>query len=234
MAYFSQTDIERYTGFSSSSFKEAGVTMTSTQWNLLCATIIDVVTQQINSWCQVTSFEPHTVTEYKNGKGATGDNNTYREEDVCFYLFETATSVISVYEDTSSKTATPDWTLRTERSATTAGDYEFLKEYDLSYIRFHNNIPRKGKKNVKITYWGGYATGSPELNEIKIIACRIAKNYLLEKKKVQESTTLRQTGISDFAPMFDPKEGMYNILTDDIKSDLIRYKMFHMGGPTWE
>lgn len=229
MAYFSQSDIEQYTGFASTDAKIAGVTMNATQWATLCSNIVDWVTQTVNRWCNVTSFEWHLVTEYHDGKDS--DELEELDEEYVFLLRETATGVQYLYVDEAAKGDVPDWQLRYERSAATAGDYEVDTRYELTKIRFHDDYPYEGYNNVKIIYYGGYATGANELNEIKLSCCRIAKNILLDKKHAQEAMTIRGTDIQDYAPMFDMNS---DIFTDDIKLDLGKYRRYRLGGSAWD
>lgn len=231
MAYFSESDIEAYTGFGTSDFKQDAVTMTSAQWSAFCTTIVEYVTQLVNRYCNVVSFEPHQVTEYRNGMGASGDDDSYIDEDVTFYLGEYATG-ITVYEDDNAKTGTQYFVERTARSTSATGDYDVATRYELTMIKFHDNYPLEGWHNVKITYWGGYESGSNELDEIKLICLDIAAEILRHKKKLQESTTIRATGVRDYAEMFkidnDPV-----FLTEGIKQRLHKYRKYRMGGPSW-
>ena len=231
MAYFSQTDIEQYTGFASTDFKQAGALMTSAQWADLTATIVLVVTQLVNRYCNVESFEPHQVTEYRNGLGATGDDDKYIDGDITFYLNEYATG-ITVYEDYNSKTGTEYFVARTARSTSATGDYDVATKFELTQIKFHDNYPREGWNNVKITYWGGYESGSTEMYELKQICSDIATEILKHKKKLQESTTIRATGVRDYAEMFKPENDLI-YLTPGIQNRLHKYRKYRMGGPSW-
>lgn len=231
MALFNQTDLEMWTGFSSNSFKQAGSIMTATQWATLAQFALDTVTQAMCRYCNVSSFEWHSATQYYNGNGYSGDNQDYLESDINFYLPEPIISITSVEEDIAAKNAVPDWDTRTERSAVTAGDYVVITDQEVSRVRFHDNYPLSGIANVRITYVGGFATGSVQFNELKGIALRIAKNFLIVKKKIGESDTIRNTGVRDYAQMFDPVDERL-IITPDIERDLIKYKQFQIGGFT--
>jgi hypothetical protein len=233
MAYFSQSDIQEYTGFASTDFKNAGTTMTATQWATLCTNIVDYVTHLVDRYCGVESFESHAVTEYHDGLGASGDDDTYLEYDVRFYLWEPAISVGTVSVDINADTSTKYWETRDERSTATAGDYMVATRGETTWIRFHQNCPQEGYHNVKIEYTAGYAAGSRQLGLIKWICLRIAKNMLLEMKKTQEVSTIRQTGVRDFSQMFEPRAES-NILTDDIIRDLWKFRRLRLGGPTWD
>lgn len=233
MAYFSQTDIEEYTGFASTDFKNAGLAMTATQWATLCTHIVDYTTTLVNDYCGVTTLESHAITEYHDGMGAKGDDETYLEDDLRFFLYEPCISVGTVSEDLNSKTGTIKWATRWERSTATAGDYFVATRNELTWIHFHDNKPMEGTFNVKVEYTGGYSAGASALTEIKWIALRIAKNMLLEIKKTQETMTIRQTGVRDFSQMFSPMNESL-ILTEDIVRDLWKFRRIRMGGPAWD
>jgi hypothetical protein len=233
MALFSQTDIEQFTGAASGDFKQAGSTMSATQWATLCTFVVDTVSQMMNRYCNVTSFELHVATEYKNGKGATGDYEQYIEYDKEFYLsgVVAGTGVTEVAVD-QNRYATISWSTRWVRSAATIGDYQVDTDRELSIVRFHNNIPEKGWKNVKITYWSGYTAGSNQLYELKGIALRMAANLLAFKKKQQEAYTLRNTGVRDYSQMFDVPDER-KIITEDIERDLNKYKRWQLAEEPW-
>lgn len=228
MALFSQTEIEMWTGFSSTSFKQAGVSMTATQFATFCTFLVDSVTQSMCRYCEVGSFESHTATQYYSGKGASGDDSVYLEQDTNFYIPEPCISVTTVEEDLAAKTAVPDWTAKTERSNAAAGDYIVVNDSGLTRVRFHNNYPLDGVANVRITYLGGFATGSREFNDLKQIGLRMAKNFCAVKKKIGEADTIRNTGVQDYAQMFDPIDERL-IITPDIERDLTKYKQFNIG-----
>ena len=232
--YFSREELESFTGFASTDFRNAGAVMTATGWATFCTFLSQAVSESINHFCNVTGFEPHEVIEYKNGKGARADDDQYLDDDYYYYLLETATGVTEVAEDTSTKTATPVWVARAVRSTATAGDYEFYSERELGTIRFHSNMPLAGNRNVRVTYYGGYETTNPAMNEIKMIALRIAQNILLTKKKAQEASTLRNTGVRDYSTMFDITGIVATSITADIQADLSLHRRWRMGGDTWD
>lgn len=233
MSYFSQTDIQEYTGFASTDFKNNGAMMTATQWATLCTHIVDYVSDLVNRYCGVATFESHAVTEYHDGRGAAGDDDTYLEEDVRIYLWEPCISVGTVSEDLNANTGTVEWATRYERSTATAGDYQVATRGELTWIRFHDNYPLDGMENIKIEYTAGYSSGSRQLTNLKWICLRIAKNMLLEMKKTQETMTIRQTGVRDFSQMFEPRNET-TILTDDIIRDLWKFRRLRLGGPAWD
>lgn len=232
MAYFSQTDIEQFTGFGSGDFKQSGVTMTATQWATFATFVIGAVTQIVNRFCNVPSFEQHTSIEYKNGRGPSGDGQTYLDSDRTYTLRECATSVASIAEDINYGSSYPSWTDRVEQDTDTYGDYIYWTDQTITRIRFHQNVPNKGVRNVRVTYTAGYPVGSPELDDIKQMCLRCARNLLILKKKTQEAQTIRYTGTKDYAQMFE-LEDERKVLTDDIRIDLCRYRRWNFGGDLW-
>lgn len=240
--YITQGDIEQFTGFSNADFKYGGTTMTATQWATFATNVCAKVTQMINRFCCVTTLETHTATEYHSGRndGAqdfrnyftyVSDNaNTqyYTDLDKSFYLFEVCqiATTVKVEEDTTT-TSTPNWTTRDIRTATATGDYDVFQHNDLTAVRFINNVPCRGRDNVRITYTAGYASGSVELDAINLIAIEIAQNLLLRKKKVQEATTIRGTGVRDYSPMFE-LQNERDLLSQNVREQLMPYRRHMM------
>jgi hypothetical protein len=181
------------------------------------------------------------VVEYKTGKGTSDDDTPtsgYLDSDVEFYLrnlyLEGGTPVsyaaIVVEEDLSTPTATPNWTLRTARSSVSAGDYQVITENELTYVRFHNNVPRQGRRNLRFTYYTGYAPTSAEFGDIKLQVLRAFKNLIMLKKKVQEASTIRNYAVRDYSQMFEPFDES-SILSESEKTALERYRRLPMDGP---
>lgn len=222
MAYYTEQELEAYTGFSYEDFKENGLMMTATQWTNLTDSVSTAVTMAINNFCNVATLEEHTKTEYYSGRKATGENYEQTLEDRTFSLFENCLSVASVSEDTTP-TSIPTWTLKEERTSTATGDYNLYTDGGLTQIVFINNIPSFGTKNIKVQYQAGFASQSPELGHIKVIALRMATNVLMKKKKVQEATTIRRAGTEDYAKMFEHADHD-DILTAKLEIELSKYK----------
>ena len=229
MTLFSWDEVEQFTGFSSSDFKDTGVTMNATQWTAFGTIIVKSAEQAMERFCNVDSFESHAVVEYHNGRGYSGDNGEYTEPDRTFFLREYATTVATVSENINYGSAAPDWATRWEQSPATFGDYVWWSDMQQVRIRFHQNVPYFGIRNVKIEYTGGYPAGSVELDELKTIGLRLATNLLLYKKKVGESQTIRAMGTRDYAPMFSLAEERA-IMTEDIARDLCKYRRWDFGG----
>jgi hypothetical protein len=230
MAYCTQSDIEAYTGYGYSDFKQAGVTMTSTQWANLVTSLIAGASQQINRFCNVGSFESTAYTEYHDGRGMTGDRGrSYREIDRTFLPHEQPViSVTSVKVDISPLSSAPSWTTMTPRAAGVAGQYAVSTDGYVTRIRFHDEVPKKGVKNVEITYMAGYASGHAVLGDIKFITMDIIANFLGKKKRGQEAAVVSWgTGTQDGANMVQMLH--QEIFTEDIKTRLIPYRRSRRG-----
>lgn len=237
MVYLLQSDIESSGGgYGHSDFKQAGSEMTATQWQLYCIRLIDSVTSAINHYCRVTSFEENTYTEYHDGRGASAELGEYLERDRLFLLREQpATTITSVSENLANTTDAIAWTARTPRTTTSAvgaADYELLTRGTISYIYFHQNVPAKGKNNVKIIYVAGYDSDSERLDDVRLIAMQIADNFLGRKKRYQEANAARNVGTQDSADMFRlDADGA--VFTQDIKMQLDKYRRYRTGGVAW-
>ena len=223
MALLSQSDIEAWTGFSYTDMKTAGHTSTATEWSDLCSFLAETVPQVMARWCGVPSFETATTTEYHNGCDPTGENNQYAYYDRTVFLELNCATVVLVEENTSSQSAIPVWVSRTPQSSVVAGDYLWIIENELARIHFHNNIPRQGYKNVRVTYVSGYDSGSPQYYELRDIARHIATNMLTMKKKVQEAAVQRAAATRDFSTMFVPKDEKL-VFTAEVVMRLTKYK----------
>lgn len=234
MSYFTLSELEAYSGLGRTDFKSAGTQMATADWVSFATFEHDAIAQIIDRWCNVPTFESHTVIEYKNGRGASGDFGEYLEDDYIYYLNEPATCVTSVEENVNYGTgsSSTSWATRAPHTETVTGDYEFSDYGSVPTISFNTNVPAKGRRNLRVTYTGGYPVGSPELEDIKRLALKMATKDLVFKKKVQEAQTARAQGTKDFAPMFDAiSDG--NVLTKDITMMLCRYRRYNLGGEIW-
>lgn len=227
MAYITQSDVEAFAGFSFSDFRNEGRAMTSAEFETFIETCIEYVSQLIHRYCNVVSFETHSVTEYHNGRGATDDERAsaqYTEQDRVFYLRDNPViSLTKVEVDVNPITSTPSWSQMSLRSDQTAGHFIFVNDNEHAFVRFHNNVPKKGIRNVRVTYSAGYAADSDQFKELQLVALRMTTNLLLLKKKYQEATTIRNANVRDYAQMFD----VFNesdILTTSVATQLERYR----------
>jgi len=228
-----QGAIEAFTGMSAEEFKLGGRMMTDPEWtDFLYSTMVSAA-QVIHRFCNVPSFEPTLITEFHNGRGATNDEaatSDFFESDYTFYLRQlyltsgTYTPVV-VQEDTSPKTAAPSWVTRTARGTGVAGDYELITDRELTSIAFHANIPLEGHNNVKFTFYTGYDPTSPEYRDIRLQVLKVVQNLLLYKKKVGEISTIRNTGVRDYAQMFEIVDEA-EILNQTVRSTLERYRRY--------
>ena len=227
MGYVTQDEVEAFTGFNFADFRNEGRAMTSAEFDEFIESCIDYVGQLIHRYCNVLTFELHDVIEYHNGRGGSDDERAcaqYLEADRCFYLRDNpVASITKVEVDLNPVHAPPNWEEVNERSDTAAGDYLFINENEHAYIRFHNKVPRQGIRNVRISYSAGYAPDSAQYNELKLVALRMVTNLLLLKKKYQESTTIRNANVKDYAQMFDIFQES-DILTTTVAAQLERYR----------
>jgi hypothetical protein len=200
------SEVVEYTGAKAADFQIDGVNMTEAQWIGFIEALIPKVTQMIHRHCNVYSFERVTYTEYHGGRGAQNfDSSTtdYNLEDTIFFLKQLYCDTLLIYEDTSPKTAVPAWTLRTERSALAAGDYEVYQNNDVTRVQFYQHIPAYGFNNLKFIYYTGYPVDSVQINDIKFQCLRVCKNVIVQKKKIQEAFSIRNYGVRDYSQMFD-------------------------------
>jgi hypothetical protein len=243
MTYVTKEDIQSFMGFSNRDMKVNGVQMSDAQFTDFCNEWIPKIAQMVHRFCNVISFEPTQIIEYRNGRGASDDDSStsdYLDSDVEFYLRNLyltsgATPVyapIVIEEDSSAPTASPSWSARTERSASLGGDYRVLTDRDVTHIRFHNNIPRQGVGNVRFTYFTGYLPTSQEFGDIRLQILRAFKNLIMLKKKTQEASTIRNYAVRDYSQMFEPFDES-SILSESEKTALERYRRIIFDGPMY-
>jgi hypothetical protein len=242
MVYVTLQDVKEFMGFSNKDMKINGVQMSEAQFEDFVNMWEPKIAQMIHRYCNVTTFYPTLVTEYKNGRGASDDDtptSDYLDSDVTFYLRNlyltddpVTTPVvyapISVYEDITP-TGTPTWTLRSARSSLTYGDYKVISDAELTSIRFHANVPIKGNQNVKFTYYTGYAPASAVFGELRLTVLRAFKNLIMLKKKTQEASTIRNYAVRDYSQMFEPFDES-SVLSESEKAVLDRYKRYPLDG----
>lgn len=242
MVYITLSDITEFAGFSNKDMKINGVQMSDAQFGSFVDMWEPKIAQMVHRYCNVTTFYPTIITEYKNGRGASDEDTPtsgYLESDVTYYLRNlyltdepVVTPVvyprIAVYEDTTPN-ATPTWTLRVERSATAYGDYKVINDAELTSIRFHANVPMRANQNVKFVYYTGYSPTSDVFGELKLTVLRAFKNLIMLKKKTQEASTIRNYAVRDYSQMFEPFDES-SILTESEKAVLDRYKRYPLDG----
>ena len=226
--YITVQDVINFCGFGVESFKTNGVVMTTPQFELFCNNAIDHIEQMLHKYCNVKSYALHTVVEYHDGRDESDTDSSYdiyTEEDLEYALYQKPLSSVTTVEvDSADLTSVPAWSTMTERSASAAGDYTVITTNEYSVVRFHNNFPKARSQNVRITYVAGYSPSSAEYGDLKTAALRMMTNFLMLKRKVQESITIRDANVRDYSQIFD----IYNeseILTDTIASQLERYRV---------
>lgn len=215
-----RTDVEAQGGgLSYEDFKQAGVQMTKTQFDILLENLIKAATSATLGYCGRNSWVKTSYTEYHDGRGQNS------EKDLLYMLREIPVkSVTSIHVDTSDFTAAVNWEERTVRSASVAGDYTVLQRPSYVIIRFHNNVPPARAGNVKIVYQAGYETTDREYNDIKEIIITMVCNYLDLIKR-------RQIGYAVANPLITTQDASTIIpitdkrtFTDTIKERLRPYK----------
>jgi len=235
MSYTTQTEVEAYTSFGYTDFKQAGRAMTQQEWAAYLTQVINGVDQAINRFCGVQSFEEHEVTEYHDGRGMTGDRGrSYKESDrTILPIQQPVIEITEVAEDIGQKPGLPNWQVRHLRSELDTGDYEIMGVAGhFQYIRFFQKVPRKGNANVRILYTAGYPDNSPELDDIRLIALEMVANHLFSKKKDQESIAARMTPTRDAAEMImSHRPGTK--MDDDSKERLLQYRRNRLGMKAW-
>lgn len=241
-----QQDIESYCGCAYTDLMVNGAPMSSPEWQAFVEDYVEVVAQIVHRYCNVPTFDPAQpealIVEYRSGRGATDDTTyptQYLPNDTTFYLRElyygtgaTPTyAPIVVEEDTASKTAPPNWTTRTVRSAAAGGDYEVITKKELTSVAFHNNVPAFGSNNVRFTYYTGYDPTSKQYADIKFQILRVFKNLILSKKGIESIFTIFAQGTRNYSEV--PNQySEAQILSHMEESVLRRYRRFMMpGGP---
>lgn len=237
VAYFTIQEMKEFMGFSARDLKVNGVQMTDDDFLNLVLAFEPRIAQMVHRYCNVPTFFPTLIVEYKNGRGASDDDSArsdFLESDTSFYLrnlylTDSTHEAIVVQEDVDT-TGAESWTTRTLRTSLTGGDYRVITDNELTEVRFHANIPLQGYANVKFTYYTGYATTSAQFQDIKLQVMRAFKNLIMMKKKVQEATTARNYGVRDFSTMFEPFDES-SILSQSEKDALERYRRYPLDGP---
>jgi len=233
MAYCTLADIEARTGYGSTDFKQAGVTMTAEQWGSFCEGLIAEASTAIERFCRRSSFEVREYTEFHDGRGCTGDLKEFREADRIFLLREQpVVQVLSVREDQADPGRPPSWVDREARADGVAGDYSLLSRGPVSYVRF-TTVPRRGYNNVEVVYEAGYPAGSGVLEDVRGICLDVIAQHLGKKKKTQEAIAARTTGTTDAAEMTPPAEP-HLTLTTDVKRRLAAYRRGPRVGRGWQ
>lgn len=234
MAYCTQQEIEAYSGYVCSEFRNGENTLTTDQWSSLLTLLISGVTQAINVHCNRKSFEINPYTEYHDGRGMTGNRGRdYRDIDRIFFPWEQpVVTVSSVSEDTGILSQVPHWILRAQRSNTEPGDYMVVTRDLLTYLYFFRNVPRKAMGNVQIVYTAGFQPGDPVLAEIKLITLEFIKRYLQHKKRELEGIVATwNSGTQEGANLIQMITPV--ILDDELKFRLAPYVRSPVRGLAW-
>ncbi|MFA5137178.1 MAG: hypothetical protein WC489_07375 [Patescibacteria group bacterium] len=232
-SYVSREEIEAWAGYCQTSFKTGQDEMVISQWVDLLDSLCLAVSGWIDRFCRRTSFLPHTVVEYHDGRGPSGELGVYRESDRIYFLREQPViSILSVKEDVGGTSSAMSWTERTPRSTSASGDYQVLRRGgEFATIRFHQYVPREGFGNVEITYIAGYDEAHPIIYEVKALVKEMVTNYLEMKKKSQEADVARWQGTDQAADIL--RELGDSVLDEDLKFRLLPYQRRATLGRPW-
>jgi hypothetical protein len=236
MTYVSRLDVEAFTGFGYEDMKQGSYIMTASQWEDYCTNdLIPRVEQMVNRYCGVSSFDEHTVVEYRDSPGdpeyldmylswmTPGGPTVITDDQFEFVLTEPCIAVSSVEIKADAWVAS--WEILTEVGSY-EGDYYCATQDELTHI-YMNNVPLKGRANIRFTYQAGYPAGSDQFREIAMIVLRIIRINLEEKLKFQQAGTIRNVGVRDYAEMYDiGKTGGRELyyIPDDILHQLNKYR----------
>lgn len=240
--YCTPTDIMDLTGGSPQDFKVLGKPMTYEQYYALLTTYIDIATDMINQYCNVTTFEEHVVVDemhsiqmfdrfpYSYGYTAPflrGILDT--EEDYSLSSREVfpreypVHSIIKVFVCYQINTDGQNWKQLQERINGQAGDYNVIQRFNHCHIQITRNVPRYGVNNCKITYMAGYPAGHKIWSQLKMATVMVVNNILNYKKASQEAYTIRGSSISDYSTMFHNEIGG-KFISDDVRFILDRWR----------
>jgi hypothetical protein len=229
MALISQSDVEAHCSYTNTDFKMAGSAMTSNQWASYLATVMASAESIVNQYCNRSSFEVVSYTEYHSGRGRTGENGrAYRELDRVIIPFQQpVVTLTSVHEDISDVTSAESWTERVARSELVPGDFQVIVKENLTRIRFHDNVPRLGSGNVKIVYTAGYATDHPAYAAAKLAALELCANIMARKKRDQQAQVASREPTKNAADMFQIQRP--DVFTQEIQDLLQPYRRLNFG-----
>ena len=240
-------------GYSNTDFSYSGSPMAYCQFESLVKSLIEDVEVQINRYCNVNTFHEHTMTdEYHTLTGYdVGDFRylsrtpqrlgseffTEIESDHVRTLYprEQPVQVVTKVEtNLSTNYTTGQWMLLHENGVPyidehgeekIGNDYVVINELESCKIFFLRKFPQTGKNNVRITYTAGYPEDNPVWHALRS-ACRIAViNILNYKMRQQQVTTLRASGMMDYASLFQPTGSEYTYLTPEVKDILDKYRV---------
>lgn len=215
-------EVERQGGLGQIDFMQGDYAMSPEEYSSFMNNGILYCTQIIHRYCNVDSFFSHEVVEYHDGKYDEDNTSDYTR---IFYAREfPCAEILKLEVDESDSTSASSFTEYEPRSEHSGGQYIPMIEYELGSVYITRNVPSKGYKNVRLTYLAGYPEHSRPYQELKLICIRLVRNLQLLKKKEQEASTIRNTGIRDYSQMFD----LYSageILTETIATELERYRV---------
>ena len=240
--YCTAADVAEMNGFSHKNMKIFGAQMTDGEYELFVSDLCSAASELVNRWCNVETFYEHTIeNEYHTMD--TSDYYFYPDYIPAVYGYAMGAqspdlnirrrtflprdypvlSITGVEVNRATNYGVPVWRELNPPSDTDVGDYQVIQKFKSTKIAIIRNAPLNGINNIRISYTAGYAEDDKIFTVLKRATAMIVNNYLNYKAKMQESATLRQSAVQDYAAMFDPEYAKY-ILTDDIKSILELYR----------
>ena len=138
---------------------EIGLKADDSQNNAKIAELIERVSSVISGECGRT-FEYQQFTEYFNGDGASGTVN------LTHYPFDSS-AAFSLYDDTE----------RAYGASTLIATADYIIDDDTGILTLDGNLTfSRGKRNIKVTYYGGYKVIPQDLEMAAIM--RVYASFL--------------------------------------------------------
>ena len=240
--YCNSADVTNLTGYFHKTMLTFGREMTEGEYEMFVSGLVRTATELVNRWCNVSTFYSHEITdEYHTmniddlymysdyilrpyGFGYSPYSIDMEVKRKQFYPREyPVISVSKVLVNRASVYADPQWMELVQRTTEVGGDYLVQNRFNSTRVQILKNIPTPGTDNVRITYTAGYESTDSIFLALSSATSMIVINYLNYKKKNQEASTFRQSGVVDFAEMFNPQFASF-LLTADVKSILELYR----------
>ena len=253
MSYCTVEDVILITGYSNADFSYLNEPMTYCQFSDMVSSIIEDISVQINRYCNVKTFEKHTISnelhtltgydsaDYRMGFYSPARTGTqfFTESyaDVVRTVFPREQPVISIDKVEVNRNVNygqgPVWEevheygkpYTDENGDERIGnDYVVIDKFETCQLYFVRNFPNFSKNNVRISYTAGYPADDDVWKALRS-ATRIAvTNVLNYKMRQQQIMMLRGSGVMDYASLFGLGDS-YSYLTTDVRDILAKYRV---------
>lgn len=244
--YCTAEDVILMSGYSENDFKYRNDTMTVCQFVDMINSFITEATTLINRYCNVDTFELHSIEEeyhtlngfdmydyrlgfYTPQRMATQFfTENYQEASRTCVPREQPVVSIDKVEVNVSRNAEPNWETLKEFNVLypdgSYGDgYIVTDVFEYTSILFKRAFSYQAKNNVRITYQAGYPDDNPVWDALRAATRIVVINMLNYKQRQQQITTLRSSGMMDYASLYQLPGDMDSYLTKDAKSILDKY-----------